>query len=173
MASRRNLDSMTLFGVDGVAAYRLVMERRATPSASYGRQFVIIFRDAGEILSGIKHPTAQRLSHLLPHMLSASDWRRLDQKQLAEKLAISQPSISAGLTVLIKAGLLEREGKGPGVRYRFSPRIGWKGTPGAYHAQQAEEGRNYAAEAAGYTLNVQLSLALPETRRGRKGAKPK
>lgn len=161
MASPRRLLIPTLLQAADGSAWRVHQRMEREGTSTFGRRFVIIFRDAVEILASIRHPTAQRLSHLLPHMLEPSNWRRLDQRVLAAELGVSQPSISQGLTVLINAGIVEREGRGPGTRYRISPRVAWRGTAGAYHAQQQGEGRNYAAEVNGYSLKVQLDLALP------------
>lgn len=171
MASPRNLVRRTLAAVDGTALYRLTEEHR-TATASYGRLFVTLFAiDAAELLKHVRDPTALRLWTMLPTMLNAHDWRRLDQRVLAQELAVSQPSISRGLGVLLTVGAIEREGRGPGVRYRMSPRLMWRGTVGAYHAQEREEGRNYAGEASAYRLNMQLSLALEPPARGTRKTK--
>jgi len=173
MAYRRDLMRFALTALDGTAIGTVTGELRRRAAASYGRPFVTLFSiDAAELLKHVRDPTALRLWTMLPTMLNADDWRRLDQRVLAKDLAVSQPSVSRGLGVLMQAGVIEREGKGPGVRYRMSPRVMWRGTVGAYHAQEREEARNYAAEAGAYRLNVQLSLALPPPGRGtRKGKK--
>jgi DNA-binding transcriptional ArsR family regulator len=171
MAYRRHLVRRTLASVDGTALFRLTEEHRLA-SSTYGRAFVTIFAiDAAQLLRNVRDPTALRLWTMLPTMLAPDDWRRLDQRVLANELTVSQPSVSRGLTVLMRAGVVERSGKGPGVRYRMSPRVMWRGTVGAYHAQERQEARNYAAEANAYRLQAQLSLALPEPTRGKRKAK--
>lgn len=158
LAAPKSVHHLTLqLGADATA--RLHVERPAT--ASFGRRFMVVFEDARQLLRGMRNPSAHELAHELPWLLSASDWRRLDQRVLADRLRVSQPSVSRALSELVERGFLEREGKGPGVRYRLSPRVSWRGTTAAYHAQQREEGRDYAGEAAALSFQVQLNLALP------------
>lgn len=145
-----------LIAADG-SAYLFVREELAR-NHHFGRRFVVVFEDAHAIARTIRSHTALRLFTALPFMLSPTDFRRLDQKVLAAEFKTSQPVISRALSELVSLGILEREGRGPGVRYRLSPRIAWRGTAGAYQQQQEREGRNYATEAGAYTLRAQLTL---------------
>ena len=144
-------------GVDATAKVHIERPRES----SFGRRFVIIFEEWRHLLKGLRNPTARDLADALPWMLSPSEFRRVDQAVLAEKHGVSQPSISRAMTLLVKRGIIEKEGAGPGVRYRLSPMVGWRGTTAAYHGQQHAEGRDYAREAGALALRVQLDLALP------------
>lgn len=160
--SRRVTEHLKLFAADGTAVGTLVREERRR-SGTYGRRFVIQFREAAELIKGVRNPTALRLYLQLPWMLSTSAFRRLDQRVLAEEYRVGQPAISKALTELMRIGVIEREGKGPGVRYRLSPLVSWSGTAEQYHAQQHREGRNYRAEAGARVLTAQLTLHLGPT----------
>lgn len=124
---------------------------------------MLIFDEMAELLMGLKNPTALHLAHMLPKMLSPAEYRRLDQRVLAEKYGVTQPCISKALSLLLGRGVIERQGKGPGVRYRLSPLVAWRGTVGQYHGQQHSEDRDYAGEARAMSFRVQLDLALPAT----------
>jgi hypothetical protein len=144
-------------GVDATA--RVHVERPV--ESTFGRRFVIIFEEWRHLLKGLRNPTARDLADALPWMLSPSEFRRVDQAVLAAKHGVSQPSISRAMTLLVKRGVIEKTGAGPGVRYRLSPRVGWQGSTAAYHGQQHREQRDYRQEAQTLALHVQLDLALP------------
>ena len=145
-------------GIDATARFHI--ERRR--ESSFGRRFLIVFDDDwGKVLAGVKNPTALHLANTLPKLLSPSSYSRVDQAVLAEQQRVSQSAISRAMTILVQRGFLEKTGKGPGVRYRLSPLVAWRGTTAAYHAQQHREDRDYGREAQNLALHVQLNLALP------------
>ncbi len=158
MSVPKSVAHVTLnLGLDATA--RVHWERPRT--ATYGRRFVLVFDEMAELLMGLKNPTALHLAHMLPKMLNAAEYRRLDQRVLAEKYSVTQPCISKALSLLLGRGIIERTGRGPGVRYRLSPLVAWRGTAAQYHGQQHDEGRDYGQEAQALSFRVQLDLALP------------
>ena len=86
-----------------------------------------------ELARRMEQPTALRILHQLPLMLSSDNWLRLDQRALAHLMQRSQPTISLALDHLLRAGAIARTGRGPGVRYRLSPHVLWESHSQAFH----------------------------------------
>lgn len=86
-----------------------------------------------ELSRRMEQPTALRILHQLPLMLSQGEWLRLDQRALARLMQRSQPTISLALDHLLRAGAIARQGRGPGVRYRLSPEVIWESHSQAFH----------------------------------------
>lgn len=158
--ARARRDSIRLTYADG-AGWRVDRDRAHPPAAHFGRRFVVVFEDMAPMVDALRSTTALKLVHRLPWMLMTSGFRRVDQRQLAEELKTSQPVVSRALSDLVRVGIVEREGKGPGTRYRLSPRVAWRGTAGSYHAAEKHEGRRFGAEAHARALTAQLDLLDP------------
>ena len=89
----------------------------------------------------LTNTTALRLLPKLPILLDIEETARVDQRALARLLKVSQPAVSRGLTALIGAGAIIREGKGPGCRYRLSREVDWPDVlrPSFHNATSAGE----------------------------------
>lgn len=112
------------------------------PSRSYGRMFHTVFDDALEAIAArVRNGSTLRLFLLLPRLLSFTDWRRLNQVAVAEKLGCNDSSISRAMAELLALGAVEKRGTGAHIEWRLSPDWGWRGDVDSYHAAQRQRGR--------------------------------
>lgn len=118
-----------------------VIEERH-PSRSYGRMFRTVFDDtAEELATRLKLGASLRLLLILPRYLSYTEWRRLAQQELAQRLGIEQPTVSRALAELNEIGYIERRGKGPSIEWKLTPEYGWRGDVASYHAERRRRGK--------------------------------
>jgi DNA-binding transcriptional ArsR family regulator len=110
-----------------------------------------------ELAARLEQPTALRVLHHLPAMLTTTSWQRLDQRALGHLLRRSQPTISHAMQALLAAGAIARTGRGPGVRYRLSPHVAWDTSSIRDHAHN----HPYAAWDGSVTSAEQPSLEPP------------
>jgi len=76
----------------------------------------------------------------LPDHLSWTEWRRLQQADVAGELGIGQASVSRAMAELLDLGLVERRGRHACIEWRLALSAGWRGGPAAYHAARRERG---------------------------------
>jgi|SRR5580658_5652302 hypothetical protein len=103
----------------------------------YGQPWYLMFDDARrEIAQKAKHRSTLQLLFELPAILSWTEFRPLNQRTVAARLKISPASISYAMKELHDLGMVERQGNGPVLTWRLALKLGWRGTPAAYLAEQ-------------------------------------
>lgn len=96
--------------------------------------FTIMFDDAAEHLAlRARTLSAVRVLMILPRYLSHQEWRRIDQRGVAELLQTTQASISRGLDELLDLGVIEKRRAGSNLEWRLSPDYTWRGSVDSYH----------------------------------------
>lgn len=117
--------------------HAVIQERE--PRRAYGMSFHTVFTNQVAALAfKITSAPALRLLLILPEHLSYTDFRRLNQCQVAAQLNVSQSAISKAMTELHTAGVVERQGKGTATEWRLSLDYGWRGTVDGYHAEKGK-----------------------------------
>jgi DNA-binding Lrp family transcriptional regulator len=138
MASRstaRHVGSL----VDVETGQRFAVTTDPGPGATYGKRFLIMFDEARhQIIKELRNAATLRVFLALPDHLSWTEFRPLNQGQLASELEIDQASVSRAMKDLLNRGIVEREGKGPASHWRLSLKWGWRGNAAAYHAAVRE-----------------------------------
>ena len=114
------------------------VQQQRDPGKTYGRQFVIVFTDQlDELATKIGQGLTLKVMLKLPKRLSFTEFRFLNQAELAAELGTGQGAISRCLSQLLDLGVIEREGKGPRTKWRLSNDWGWQGTADQWHAMRA------------------------------------
>lgn len=91
-------------------------------------------------LSAATHDVLQ----LLPSYLDWKEWRTLPTPEIAKRIRRDGSAISRAMKDLQRLGLVEKQGKGPTVKWRLSTLWGWRGDVDSFNAAN---GRGRAAEA--------------------------
>jgi hypothetical protein len=89
-------------------------------------------------------------------LLSPMEWRRLDQTKLGKLIGVPQGHVSRSLAHLVKLNAIEREGKGPLVKWRLTLYFKWRGDVPSYKAQLHARGLD---EATGLPPDGQMIVA--------------
>lgn len=120
------------------------MTQERQPGSSFGRPFMVVFKDVAGSLARDQEAPGDALRVLFWAMggaLHHEQWRALRQTEVGGELGISGASVSRSLAYLLGRGLLERRGAGPRQEWRISPEGSWIGTPGQWHKRRREGAR--------------------------------
>ena len=96
-----------------------------------------------QIIRELRSAATLRVFLALPDHLSWTEFRSLNQSELATDLEIDNASVSRAMRDLLNRGIVERIGAGPVMKWRLSLKWGWRGNAAAYHAavREAEQAR--------------------------------
>lgn len=122
--------------------YRMTQERQ--PGSSFGRAFMVVFKDVAASLARDQDAPGDALRVLFWGMggaLHHEQWRALRQAEVGGELGISGATVSRCLSYLLGVGLVERRGAGPRQEWRLSPEGSWVGAPGGWHKRRREAAR--------------------------------
>ena len=129
---------------------RVAVRENRPPGQSYGRQFFTMFDSALlHLVRKVRGGPALRVFLRLPARLDWPDWRKLDQKSLADEIGMHRTEVSRALAELVTVGVIERRGRGPTLEWRLSLDWGWRGQVDAYHAEQRARQREHAGTKPG------------------------
>jgi hypothetical protein len=135
------LSRVTSFGLADGTSVRVINE--VEPITSYGRHFMTVFtEEMAHIARTLKHGSTLRVLLLLPLHLSFTEFRKMNQRNIAEELEMSLGGVSEAMKQLTHVGALERQGSGPVTTWKLSPDWGWNGRAGAWMGTQRKRGRN-------------------------------
>jgi len=124
------------------AGTKHVVAQEREPSTSYGRPFMTLFTDiVHEVARSIDSASTWKVLFSLARHLSWTEWRRLDQRELAEELGITAPSVSRALKQLHAMRIVARKGRGPVTMWKMTDELGWRGTVQGYHANRRARGK--------------------------------
>jgi DNA-binding IclR family transcriptional regulator len=96
-----------------------------------------------EIIDQLRNGATLRVFLALPDHLSWTEFRPLNQSQLATRLKITGASVSRAMKDLLNRGIVERIGAGPVMQWKLSLKWGWRGNAAAYHAAMRETGEQH------------------------------
>ena len=91
-----------------------------------------------QIIKELRSAATLRVFLALPDHLSWTEFRSLNQSELATALEIDNASVSRAMRDLLNRGIVERTGKGPVMKWKLSLKWGWRGNAAAYHTAMRE-----------------------------------
>ncbi len=114
-----------------------------------------VFDDAvAKIAETVTNGAALRLFLILPQHLSYTVFRRLDQRQIGQRLGMDDSTVSRAMGQLLEIGAVERKGRGPVTEWKLSPDFGWRGDVNSYHKEQRKRGKPAPRSHIGPSPNV-------------------
>lgn len=101
-----------------------------------------MFDDARhQIIKELRSAATLRVFLALPDHLNWTEFRPLNQSDLATELEIDNASVSRAMRDLLSRGIVERTGKGPVMQWKLSLKWGWRGNAAAYHVAMRDAER--------------------------------
>jgi hypothetical protein len=111
------------------------IERDGPPEGAF-----VLFDDAySDILRRLPRSRVTiRPLGIAPDVLSWTEFRPLDQKDLAMRLETTPRSVNRALSALLVVNAVEQKGSGSATTWRLSMTWGWRGNAASYHAAERE-----------------------------------
>jgi hypothetical protein len=114
-----------------------VLHECVPQAGRYPEDFHVMFDSSRRMLLQIKNASTLHVFLALPDYLNWTEFRQLNQTDLAEELGITQASVSRAMAELHTMGVVLRKGKKAATLWKLTTKFWWKGTVGQFNRTNA------------------------------------